>query len=109
MITKENFTRINNDVNGNPRYVIRYADLYTDAQWVSAFKKDKVLGISVNTTLEHLYEGALKIARKTIRGKKYNTKEHPRKIVIQSYNLDNEVNALNKALDESEQATEQTK
>ena len=39
MITQDDFTRITNDVNGNPRYII-YAD------WISDVKK-KALGFKV--------------------------------------------------------------
>lgn len=69
-ITRSDFHRISNDVNGNPRYVIswfRIADTYANA---------------------------LAIARK-IGGRKYNTKKFGGGIVFQSYNIDEEINYLN--------------
>ena len=56
------FTRINNDSNGNPRYVVHY------------------LAIADN------YEKAVKLANK-IGGRKYDTKSYGGGIVFQSYSL----------------------
>ena len=56
------FTRVNNDVNGNPRYVIHFLDI-----------ADK-------------YIDALNLAR-TIGGKKFHNKQYGGGIVFQSYNL----------------------
>lgn len=58
-----NFTRIDNDINGNPRYAFHFTEIHND------------------------YETALKIA-KTIGGKKYNTKSFGGGICIQSYNIE---------------------
>ena len=55
--------RVNNDTNGNPRYVIHYLDLHND------------------------YNEALKISRK-FGGKVYRGKDFGGGIVFQSYNLD---------------------
>ena len=54
--------RVNNDVNGNPRYVIHYLDLHDD------------------------YNEALKISRK-FGGKVYRGKDFGGGIVFQSYSL----------------------
>ena len=56
------FTRVNNDVNGNPRYVCHYLNLAND------------------------YDDAVKIAKK-IGGKKFHTKQYGGGIVFQSYNI----------------------
>lgn len=56
-------TRINNDVNGNPRYVVHFLQIATP------------------------YERALKIAKK-IGGKKFHNKQYGGGIVFQSYNTD---------------------
>jgi hypothetical protein len=56
------FTRVNNDVNGNPRYVCHYLNLAND------------------------YDDAVKIAKK-IGGKKFHTKQYGRGIVFQSYDI----------------------
>lgn len=56
------FTRVNNDVNGNPRYVCHYLNLAND------------------------YDDAVKIAKK-IGGKRFHTKQYGGGIVFQSYNI----------------------
>jgi hypothetical protein len=67
------FTRINNDVNGNPRYAIHFLDLINseENQFLPFAKK---------------YEYALKKAKK-IGGRKYDNKQYGGGIVFQSYNL----------------------
>jgi hypothetical protein len=65
------FTRINNDVNGNPRYVTHFLNIPLDAD------------VSINER----YALACKKAN-TIGGKKYHTKSFGGGIVFQSYNLD---------------------
>ena len=57
------FTRLNNDINGNPRYAFHFLNLASD------------------------YETALKKA-KEIGGRKYHNKKYGGGIVIQSYNLE---------------------
>lgn len=70
MITKDNFTRINKDTNGNPRYVFHF------------------LNIADN------YSDALKIAKK-FGGKKFHNKQFGGGIVIQSYNLQDDIELIN--------------
>lgn len=70
----ENFTRINNDINGNPRYVIHFYDL---------LNTDERLNIPFNKR----YEYAIKKA-KLIGGKKYHNKSYGGGIVFQSYNIE---------------------
>lgn len=67
------FTRVNSDSNGNPRYVIHF------------------------TTLSNDYETALKMARK-FGGRKFHNKQYGGGIVFQSYNLAGEVRDINRAL-----------
>jgi hypothetical protein len=70
MITKDNFTRINNDTNGNPRYVFHFLELADN------------------------YNEALFLAKK-IGGKKFHNKQYGGGIVVQSYNLQDECNRIN--------------
>lgn len=70
MITENNFTRINNDTNGNPRYVFHFLELADN------------------------YSEALKIAKK-IGGKKFHNKQYGGGIVIQSYNLKRDIEDIN--------------
>jgi hypothetical protein len=57
------FTRINNDTNGNPRYVVHYLQV------------------------AETYERALYLARK-IGGRKFHNKQYGGGIAFQSYNID---------------------
>ena len=78
----ENFTRVTNDVNGNPRYVIHFMDiLNTEERMSIPFTKS--------------YEYALKKAKK-IGGKKFHNKQYGGGIVFQSYNLQDTWNAIQK-------------
>ena len=56
------FTRINNDINGNPRYVCHFLHIAND------------------------YQTAVKLANK-IGGKKFHNKQYGGGIVFQSYNI----------------------
>ena len=73
MKTEINFTRIDNDTNGNPRYVCHF------------------LNIADN------YETAVKIANK-IGGRKYHTKKYGGGIVFQSYNIKETERRINELL-----------
>lgn len=70
MITENSFKRVNNDVNGNPRYVFHFLELADN------------------------YSEALKIAKK-IGGKKFHNKQYGGGIVIQSYNLQDDIEDIN--------------
>lgn len=72
MKTQIEFTRVNNDVNGNPRYVCHYANLLTDADY--------------NLDISNRYSAALKNA-KQFGGKKFHNKQYGGGIVFQSYNI----------------------
>ena len=76
-LTTENLTRINNDVNGNPRYVFHFLAL-----------------------ADH-YSGAVSVAKKLIGGKKYHTKSYGGGIVFQSYNVQNDLDILNAYIKEN--------
>lgn len=67
-----NFTRIKNDINGNPRYVCHFLNLLTD--------QDNKLNINEQ------YDAALKRA-KTIGGRRYHNKSYGGGIVFQSFNI----------------------
>lgn len=69
----EKFTRINNDVNGNPRYVIHFLEFLNDEE-------------RINIPFTKKYEYAVKKA-KLIGGKKYDNKNYGGGIVFQSYNI----------------------
>lgn len=69
-ITKNDFTRINNDVNGNPRYVIHFLQLAQD------------------------YADALRLA-KPLGGRKYHNKQYGGGIVFSTYDLHGLIDDLN--------------
>ena len=68
-------TRVNNDINGNPRYVVHFLDLLNN-------EENSFLPFSKK------YEYALKKA-KVIGGRKFHNKQFGGGIVFQSYNTDN--------------------
>jgi hypothetical protein len=67
------FTKINNDINGNPRYVSHFLNFITDKE-------------SEGLTLDQKYNLAVKKAKK-IGGKIYRGKSFGGGIVFQSYNI----------------------
>jgi hypothetical protein len=73
---KINFLRVNNDVNGNPRYVCHYSNLLTNAE------SNYTTGLSISDR----YNAALNRARK-IGGRKFHNKQYGGGIVFQSYNI----------------------
>lgn len=73
MNTQINFTRVNNDVNGNPRYVCHFLELLTEEE------KDK-------GSIGEIYSLAIKKANK-IGGRKFHNKQYGGGIVFQSYNI----------------------
>lgn len=84
------FNRVNNDVNGNPRYVCHFYNLISkkeqeqiDIECKERQAKSPNLYISTLTTC---YEFALSRAKK-IGGKKFHNKQFGGGIVFQSYNI----------------------
>jgi hypothetical protein len=73
--TKDNLTRVNNDVNGNPRYVIHFLALLTEQE-----KSGNDLA-----SLSGRYDLAVKKAKKLFGGKKFHNKQYGGGIVFQSY------------------------
>lgn len=70
------FTPINNNYYGNPRYIVHFREFLTTEEW-------KTFGIS---TQRSLYELAVERSRK-IKGKKYRGQIYGGGIVLVSYNL----------------------
>lgn len=85
MANQIEFTRVNNDVNGNPRYVVHFLALFNNLSDYG--KLDALMQRHPhNSALECKYEVALKKARK-LGGKKFHNKQYGGGIVFQSYNL----------------------
>jgi len=89
MLTPEsiNFTRVNNDVNGNPRYVCHFSDLLTNEDEES-IRENYGASLSRNPLLftSFCYDEALLKAKK-IGGRKFHNKQYGGGIVFQSYNI----------------------
>ena len=75
MITENDFTKIKNDINGNPRYTIHFLACLPES-----IKQNDTLTISAK------YQYAVKLMNK-IGGRKYHTKQYGGGIVFQSYSL----------------------
>lgn len=72
------FKRVNNDVNGNPRYVCHFYNLLTDGESNNSV---------ANLSIDGKYQIALHRAKK-IGGKKFHNKQYGGGIVFQSYNIE---------------------
>jgi len=92
MITKDDFTRVNNDVNGNPRFVIHFLNVLTEKEQDEIRAKARPFG-----AVSDMYEAALQKVRK-IGGKRYRGKDFGGGIVFQSYNLTETANDINELL-----------
>lgn len=71
------YTRVNNDVNGNPRYVFHFFDFLNQKEQDNEKGFDKV---------SNLYSLAVEKSR-AIGGKRYRGKDFGGGIVVQSYNI----------------------
>ena len=80
MITSNDFTRVNNDTNGNPRHVLHFLNLEKEKDYTK--------------TLMERYNQALVIAKKA-GGRKFHNKQYGGGIVFQSYNLNDLSDELN--------------
>lgn len=86
-IKPDDFDRVKNDVNGNPRYVTHFLNL-------DVHGCDKGIGYG----LSERYVMACKLANK-IGGRKYHNKSYGGGIVFQSYSLEELCKALNKVME----------
>jgi hypothetical protein len=80
--TRDDLTRVNNDVNGNPRYVIHFLALLTEQE-----KQD--------LSVLNRYAVAIARAKKLFGGKKFHNKQYGGGIVFQSYNVAVELALIN--------------
>ena len=71
------FTPIDNNYYGNPRYIVHFREFLTNEEW-------KTFGID---TQHYFFDLALQRSRK-IKGKKYRGKSYGGGIVLSSYNLE---------------------
>jgi hypothetical protein len=93
MNTQIEFTRVNNDTNGNPRYVCHFLNLLTDEENKKDFStKQDFFGITSK------YNYALQRAKK-IGGRKFHNKQYGGGIVFQSYNIEDTEKRIIELLD----------
>lgn len=90
MITIDDFIRINNDTNGNPRYVCHFLALNKPDDLADYVGFDKV---------SQKYALALKRSRQ-LGGRKYHNRQYGGGIAFQSYNLQHLCNDINKLMGE---------
>lgn len=83
------FTRINNDVNGNPRYVVHFFALLNDAEQEEIRSKARPF-----QAVSDMYNFAVSKANK-IGGKRYRGKDFGGGIVFQSYNIQDTEKSIN--------------
>ena len=81
-VTEEDFKRVKNDINGEPRYVIHFLSLITREEITGVFKD---------------YDLALKRAKK-IGGRAYRGKDFGGGIVFRTYNICDTISKINKLL-----------
>lgn len=90
MKTSIEFTRIDNDTNGNPRYVCHFLDLVKDSDFnigtIDMTANEVIQYVHNMSKTQYAYSIAVKRA-KTIGGRRYNTKKFGGGIVFQSYNI----------------------
>lgn len=98
MITPLDFTRINNDVNGNPRYVCHFLSILNESDEKEAERRNVSYGLTKNynpgSLISFQYEVALEKAKK-LGGKKFHNKQFGGGIVFQSYNIQADCDKIN--------------
>jgi hypothetical protein len=90
---KIDWTRVNNDINGNPRYVCHFLNFITD--------NDDYDKTGVYIGIDNKYRLALERAKK-VGGKRYHTKRYGGGIVIQSYNIQEDERLIGELMREYE-------
>jgi len=96
-VTPQDFKRVNNDVNGNPRYVCHYSHFVTQQDREETKKeldKQRARGNFAWFSVDLEYQLALKRAKK-IGGRKFHNKQYGGGIVFQSYNIQSTCDAIN--------------
>ena len=83
---KLNWTRVNSDVNGNPRFVIHFLDCCPKS-WVG--------------DISERYARTCKLMN-TIGGRKFHNKQYGGGIVFSSYNLTDTERSINEVIEEEE-------
>ena len=88
MMQPSDVMRVNNDVNGNPRYVVHFLHFLTDKE------RDAIPAMGAVS-----YGRAIKRANAWIGGERYRAKSYGGGIVFSSYNVESECSHVNEALE----------
>ena len=94
-ITEASFTRMNNDSNGNPRYVLHFLDCEPE-QW----RNDYSAPASEHRSLTDRYAATIKLMNK-IGGRKFHNKQYGGGIVFQSYSLPETIQSIQRVKKEA--------
>lgn len=102
MNTTIDFTRVNNDTNGNPRYVCHFLALLNSSDEAEARRRAASYGLTSDykpgNYVNFCYEIALEKAKK-IGGRKFHNKQYGGGIVFSSvYNIQDLQNKINSIL-----------
>lgn len=90
------FLRVNNDTNGNPRYVCHYSNLLTNEEG-GYFSEKEGRYIEPKLPFNNQYPAALLRSRK-VGGKKFHNKQYGGGIVFQSYNIEDTARRIKELL-----------
>jgi len=97
-VTPQDFKRINNDTNGNPRYVCHFLK-FINEQDEESIKENFGASLSHNPLLftSFCYDEAMLKAKK-IGGKRFHNKQYGGGVVFQSYSIQDTCNRINQLL-----------
>lgn len=98
-ITESDFTKINHDMNGNPRYVIHFLQLNTQYEHDAPMWDKDGRGLM---TIHRKYELAIKRANR-IGGRKFHNKQYGGGIVFQSYSLPATIRDIERVIAEDQE------
>jgi hypothetical protein len=90
MVNAESFTRVNNDINGNPRYVLHFLH----------FVRDDEIPRTAPDFVTKKYDLALKRAKgHPFYGRKFHNKQYGGGIVFCTYNLNGLIKDINELME----------
>ena len=97
-IEAKDFTRVNNDTNGNPRYVIHFTKLISDKD-EAEIRENFGASLAINPLnfTSYCYDEAVLKAKK-IGGKRFHNKQYGGGIVFQHANVNRIVERVNELL-----------
>jgi hypothetical protein len=98
-MTENDFTKINHDVNGNPRYVIHFLHLNTQYEHDAPMWDKDGRGLM---TIGEKYRRAVKRANR-IGGRKFHNKSYGGGIVFQSYSIPELIRSIERVVQQDQE------